>query len=312
MVQMLNNKIASAFIFICLSVFGFSQEELETPNAKDYKEPKQFEKFNKRSAIVSAWQINQLKEGAIIVRLKTNKRLIDELLRQGNKELALEKQLEQYAINKNIFFAYKDNFNFCKVYFMYSNSSDSLLNGSRENIFLDSNLTIDPAIHMNEKFYMIAERDYGYNSSIGFVPEDSARTIVERGNPVREMAVVLKNKYGHQLKAPFPYLVKEKNFMDFQYDFPIKIVPAKDGRAASFIFDVNKTFLQDMKENKSQRLATNANDPTLKMVHIKKQFTYEKLAESFSQLNENLLEYFRRSPAIDERKLMPTIKPYLY
>lgn len=304
MVQMSNRIFSLLFIFVWSVTFSQNEEMLQ--NTKDYKEPKQFEKYSKRSSFVSAWQINKLKDGALVVRLKTNKKLIDELVRQGNTKLALEKELEQYAINKNTVYAYKDVFNFCKVYFMYSNSSDSLLNGIRSHIFLDSTLTINPSIVMNESYYLIAERDYGYNSSIGFVKEDSARVVVEHGNPVRQMAIVLKNKYGHQLKAPFPYLIKEKNFMDIPFDFPISTRPSADGKGVLIDFEVNKTFLQDRKENKNQAVKT------AQTVKIKKQYTYEKISEDVGQLNDNLLEFFRASPQTDERKLNPIIKPYLY
>lgn len=300
-----------ALIFMGLS--AFSQKETDEANYSDYKDPKQFEKFNKRRKTIGAWQINELKKGALVVRLKTNKLLIDNLIKQGNSELARQKELEMYAINKNTIFAYLDNFNFCKIYFMYSSSSDSLLAGQRSGIFLDTTLSVNPAIVMNESFYVLAERDFAYNSSIGFVKEDSAKLVVEKGNPVKEMSVILKNKYGHQLKAPFPYYVKEKNFMDAGFDFPIRISPAANG-GQQISFYVNRTYLQDLKTNSvpNNARSTKASSNGLTTVKVKKQFTYEKLSLYVEELNQNLKDYYQANPSPDPTRISPALKVFLY
>jgi len=301
-------------IFLCCGFAALSQEEENELKAKDYKDPDQFEKFNKRRVTIGAWQVHQLREGALVVRLKTNKLLIDELLKNGNSGLALEKQLEQFAINKNTMFAYRENFNFCKLYFIYSNSSDSLLNGTRQGIFLDTNLTVDPAIVMQETFYLLAERDYAYNSSIGFVVEDSARIIKERGNPVKEMAVIVKNKYGHQLKNPFPYFVKEKNFMDAGYNFPIQVRSGAGG-STSIIFVINRTYLEDIKNNKPEPKNTPIKKESSSFsgtIKLKKQFTYEKLSLEVGELNDNLLNFYNSYPKPDMSKMQGGVKPFLY
>jgi hypothetical protein len=158
---------------------------------------------------------------------------------------------------------------------------------------------------MNEKFYLIAEPDYGYNSSIGFVKEDSARKVVETGNPVREMAVVLKNKYGHQLKGPFPYSVKEKNFMDATYDIPLTV------NGESFEYKVNKTYLADLKaKDKGEKI--NSKTTGNATAKIKKQHTYEKIADAVDQLNDELNRYYRSAPKVEIDKMDATIKPFLY
>jgi hypothetical protein len=307
MVRLLSKVLAFVFLFAGVSVAQNTTNS--TFNTADYKDPEQFEKFRKRKDRVAAWQINQLKEGALVVRLRTQQTLIDELIKKGDTKMALEKRAEQYAINKNTVYAFKDYFNFCKVYFIYSNFSDSLLNGARAGFFLDSNMNIDPTIRMDEKFYLLAERDYGYNSSIGFVPEDSARKVVETGNPVREMAVVLKNKYGHQLKGPFPYQVKEKNFMDAGYDFPITV--KQEGNDAQFDYTVNKTYLADLKQKDKGKAASSAPVAGNSTVKIKKQFTYEKIALAVDQLNDQLNQFYRKNSRSDA-SADPSLKPFLY
>lgn len=304
-------------LFLLLFIFLFnvvsSQNDGTEKNIhgdKDYKDPKQFENFRKKKSIIAAWQINQLKEGAVVVRFKTNKKLIDALRAKGKNELALEKEKEQYAVNVNTYHAYRDKLKFAKVYFILSNHTDSLLNGTRTGIFLDSALKVDPTITMNEKFYLIAERDYGYNSSIGFVKEDSARKVIESGNPVREMAVIFKNKYGHQLKGPFPYCIKEKSFSGGSNTQPIMVMPGYGG-GISISFVVNFTYLADLvaKQNGEKIEPKTFGNSTVK---IKKQHTYEKIAEAVDQMNDELNRFYRNSPKPEISKLNADILPYLY
>lgn len=307
------NKILLTTVLSCLiNITAFSQEKQYGTNTFDYKDPDQFKNFNKRRKVIAVWQINELKEGAIVVRLKNNKLLLDQLKKAGKEDMAERKVLEQYAINKNTMMSYKDFLVFCKVYFIYSNSSDSLLNGARSGIFLDTNLNIDPSIIMQENFYLLAERDYGYNSSIGFVKEDSARTITEKGNAVRQMSVVLKNKYGHQLKSPFPYQIKEKNYLDESgFDFPIGV--SKSDKGTTISYTVDKTYFADIASNPKNRATKMVKETaTLKKVEIQKQYTYEKVGEAIDQLNTELIQFFRQAPGLDKSRLNKDFLPYLY
>src|SRR4051812_12032576 len=105
MAQWLNKRFGFLILFALKMGISFAQMGVETPVYKDYKNPDQFESFRKKRIIVAAWQINTLKEeGALVVKLKTNNILIKELMKSGNKELALEKQLEQFATNRNIMY----------------------------------------------------------------------------------------------------------------------------------------------------------------------------------------------------------------
>jgi hypothetical protein len=312
MEPMLNKLFACLLCLLALTEPATAQEENPYDrNTFDYKDPEQFKNYNKRRKVVAFWQIGELKAGAIVVRLRNNRLLIEELIKAGNKELAKQKIMEQYAMNKNTMMAYLDYLVFCKVYFMYSNSSDSLLNGSRKGIFLDTNLNIDPEIELKERFYLIAERDYAYNSTIGFVKEDSAKFVREGGTAVRMMAAVLKNKFTHQLKAPFPYQVKEKNFMDANLDFPMTVIETEKG--TQLIYTVNKTYFSDLAANPKNRASVTVQEKgNIKVVHVKKQFTYEKIADAVMLLNEELERFYNNSPRISVKRLDPNFKPFLY
>jgi hypothetical protein len=195
------NKLA-VFLLV-LPFLSFAQNAIDPP--ADYKNRDEFKHFNKRRQAVSKWQINQLKSGALLVRLHDSKFLAEQLRKRGQSDLALQKEHEAFAINKLILRAFIRHYTFSKVYFFFSDKSDTLLKGARTGIFLDTNLTVDPSITMSENFYLIAEKDDIYNSSIGFVREDTARFVKETGNAVKEAPIVIKNKYSHQLKEPFPF-----------------------------------------------------------------------------------------------------------
>jgi hypothetical protein len=299
--QLLDKKIVFLFLFILSFVGVNAQQDEKIYRPKDYKDREQFEKFRKRRMIIGAWQINELKQGALVVRLKTNQKLIEALKQQGNVELAAQKSLEQQAINLNTIRAYVYNYTFSKIYFIYSNSSDSLLRGARSNIFLDTNLKVDPKIVMSEKFYLLAERDYVYNSSIGFVPEDSARVQIEQGNSVKEVPIVIKNKYGHQLKGPFPYYVGEK--FDQQKKLGYLVYISINGIMIPFNIGGSST----SRDQKSY----NYNGIELKL-NIPKNFTYQKLAVSVERMNDYLIQFHQSAPAPDLSRIDPGVLPFLY
>ncbi|MES2679391.1 MAG: hypothetical protein V4635_05870 [Bacteroidota bacterium] len=308
-----SNKAACLVIGLVLTAFFVSAQEEGRPNERDYKDKKQFERFNKRRAAIGAWQINQLKEGALVVRLRTNNLLINQLLKEGDTILAREKQIETAGINLNTIKAYTYNYNFSKVYFIYSGSSDSLMNGVRKNIFLDTNLQVDPAIVMNESFYLLAERDQAYNSTIGFVKEDSARLVKEEGYGVKEMAVVVKNKYGHQLKRPFPYVAADRP--DFKggtvYVSLIKInglvIPFNVGGIGKLKAASNSPADKDDK-----RTASFNYEGKRLSVHIPRYLTYERMSVSISNFNEELRIFYRKNVRIGDEKPNAELLPFLY
>jgi len=291
------NRAISIFLFFIFSAQIISSQENSNSKNEDYKDQDQFKNFYKRRKLIGAWQINQLKTGALVVRLKTNKKQIEALNARGQTKQAQDKALETYVINKNTMRAYLNNYNFSKLYFILSSSSDSLLNGARTGIFLDTNLQVDPTIKMAEGFYLIAERDYSYNSSIGFVTQDSANFVKERGNPVREMGVVIKNKYGHQLKAPFPYIIKDKVVTALvPFVLPITVI--------KYVFQL----IEEQQEFKKQH----ANASDVINGNIDKQLSYPNLAIIVSQLNINLREYYQATPPPDLSRVDPEIKKFLY
>ncbi len=304
------SRITSFFIlFLVSTTASFSQKQVNEKESgrnnnysKEYKNKEQFEKFYKRRKTVGAWQINQLKEGALVVKLKTKNLLINSLLKKGDVEGAEQVKLETRATNLSVMRAYSQNYNFSKLYFIYSNSSDSLFNGIRENIFLDSSLTIDPKIKMLEKFYLIAETDNLYNSSIGFVREDTAKYIREEGSQtMTDLPIVIKNKFGHQLKRPFPFsagvrLIPEKAI----YETVIVV----DGIDIPFNIGDGKRLLRD-------KIYYTINHKPVAL-YIQRQFTFSMFSVSVDNLNQNLFDFLRSNPKHELENISPEMKPFLY
>lgn len=294
MAQWLNKLFIIAFS-VCPFVAATAQSVAEATN-KDYKDPKSHEKFRKRRMAVSAWQVNQLKDGALVVRLKTSAHLINGLKKRGEEVQAEKARLEQMAINRNFQRAFLDKYSFSKVYFIYSHSSDSLLQGVRSGYFLDTNLRIDPSIRLNENFYLLAETDYIYNSSIGFVPQDSAVHVVEQGNPSSsEAPIVVKNKYGHQLKDPFPY--SETRYV---YAKPAQVVHVGlEGRQVPV--NVRGFFADDGVRDDNRTGDGVAYDIQGRKVElsIPRAYTYEALSQVVNNFNGSLNEFYRRSATLE-------------
>ncbi|MEO6303570.1 MAG: hypothetical protein ABIP51_10380 [Bacteroidia bacterium] len=309
MAQLLNKKIIFLLSFLTAVFFMAAQEGNDYQNSNDYKDPKQFEKFRKRRVLISAWQINQLKEnGALVVKLKTSQKQINALNQVGKTQEATEKKTERFINNKNIMMGYLDNFKFCKIYFIYSNSNDSLLNGARSGIFLDTNLKINPAIVMNEKFYLVAEEDFAYNSSIGFVKEDSAKFVSEHGNPTGGMYdIVIKNKFGHQLKHPFPYTgyfgkisLANVGSVPMYYKYEENIIT----------YTVDKTQLEDMRQTEGKKFKP---QPTgYKTFMLKGVDLYEYVKFGVTRLNDSFDQFYQSHPKPDDSKISPDIKKLLY
>src|SRR5258708_1059065 len=132
MVRWLNKIVFFFFLFVFQNLI--SQIEKNVYNNNNYKDKKQFEKFQKRKKIIGGRKINKLKNGELVVKLKTNKNLNNELVKAVNTDLAEKKKLETFFMNKNIMMAFKDHFTFCKLYFIF-NTKNKIQFAKRKMVF---------------------------------------------------------------------------------------------------------------------------------------------------------------------------------
>lgn len=204
MVQKLSRFILSCFILLTTSLFA-QDEGVKTPVYKDYKSDSSFTNFSTLRFKAAYAQINLLKKGALLIRLKTNQRTITQLKKAGNIDLATNLEKETELTNKIMMSAYIKEFTFCPVYFFYSESSDSIRKNNLSGIFVDSTLQINSSIICNASFFLVADEGALYNSSLGIMPESMAKNATEKGSYTRDASIIIKNKYFIQLNKPFPY-----------------------------------------------------------------------------------------------------------
>ncbi|MCH2021616.1 MAG: hypothetical protein MK207_03975 [Saprospiraceae bacterium] len=144
--------------------------------------------------------IKELKEGAIVVRLKTNHRKI-QLLEKTLKSNGLNKNQRKRhqaildgtiavrdAFNNAIADMFLDSFSFCPVYLMYDTCSNALKSGQKEGIFLNKDKTADSSIELNEPHVFLVN----YKKSSGEFPFD----------------VLRMQKLNDRLEDPFPYFIQ--------------------------------------------------------------------------------------------------------
>lgn len=105
---------------------------------------------------IAAQQIKSLKDGALIVRLKTNERSIEAYKKNGMTELANKLIAENTARNQKLLDAFRQFYDFSALYFIEAKNTAALLAG-KQNIFLNDSLRIDTAIHLLIKNIFIVE-----------------------------------------------------------------------------------------------------------------------------------------------------------
>jgi hypothetical protein len=102
-------------------------------------------------------QINILKKNVLLVRLRSYKRQI--MLAEKNNNTKLKNKIierRDYE-NKSIINAFREEFDFCPVYFFYNTDTKKILNGEYKNVFINTNLQKDSSIHFSSKEFLITE-----------------------------------------------------------------------------------------------------------------------------------------------------------
>lgn len=211
------NKILIVLWLLIISATGISQETLTK---------KKKTSFRRQLKISTKVHINQLKEGALLVRLQTKKNGINALRKIGKNIQADELEKKQADYNLNIINAFKTNFNFCPTYFFLSDYSTNI-SGRQFNkvIFLNDSLLADTTIKFENKNFLTAE--------FGTIEQDTAKYFsyhsIESDPNINWSVKKVSNYYGGpdmgfealiirndkfiQLRHPFPYFVRTHNKM---------------------------------------------------------------------------------------------------
>ncbi|MCX6258988.1 MAG: outer membrane beta-barrel protein [Bacteroidia bacterium] len=187
--------------------------------------PLDFKKVSHRKLIKlkSKSQIEALKNGLLLVRLKTFENKINALMEAGYTEDAAKVKTKQETENKKIVSAFRNYFNFCNVYFFFSNNTIEIKNRKFNNVFLNDSLVIDKTMTIDTtKSIFIAEfgnkepdtTTYYYQFyKYEFIPDGNwSVKKVKRYytySPYSDFyALIIRDGNFVQLKKPFPFYVR--------------------------------------------------------------------------------------------------------
>ena len=141
---------------------------------------------------VTGYQVEGLKDGILLVRLKTNAGKIEKLREVGESEQAeaLEKELQEE--NRRIQQAFNRYFDFCPVYFFTSDNSAQVKEGHFAQVLLDasSSLVSQPGL-----------------DTVPFLVAEFGRTQEVSGNAGIPALIVMDSTFT-QLPLPFPSTVR--------------------------------------------------------------------------------------------------------
>ena len=144
--------------------------------------------------------LNNLKNGFLLVRLRTSENAIKSLEKAGNQTMANTVKVQQQKNNLRLKAAFRENFTYCPVYFFYSSDSDKLLRGETKGILLNENLEKDSSLTFPQKPFLVAE--------LTDVQPSNADRIGGASGENTFRALVLRDNQLQQLKRPFPFFVK--------------------------------------------------------------------------------------------------------
>jgi len=213
LLQIINYNLRLILCLLIISSFAFGQEN---------RISKKKISFRKKLRATTKTQINTLKNGALLVCLKTRKPNIEALRKVGRHAQADKLENKQMLLNKNIMLAFKAKFSFCPTYFFFSDYLIYVKEGNFEQVvFLKENLKPDSSIKFVYQSYMVAE--------FGKIQQDTAKYISHYTyEPDKHFSLTqVKHYYGGpnmgfdaliissdkliQLRRPFPYYVRTRD-----------------------------------------------------------------------------------------------------
>jgi len=151
---------------------------------------------------VATTTIDKFQNGMLLVKLKTSENKISRYKKMGNMEKANQAIEEQQTLNANIISSFKNNFDFCPVYFFHSNDIANIKNNDFEgSIFqtIGEDLESPPPA---DTYYLIGELDYAYQDEL--VGKSGGETVKVAGTG-GVTALVIRDKKDFQVPEPFPY-----------------------------------------------------------------------------------------------------------
>ena len=204
----MNYKLIVSGVCVFISSWMYAQSE-----------SKKEKNFHKTLYATTTMQINQLKNGALLVRLKTNALALEALRKSGKEQQANALERNQAEINRNILEAFQGKFKFCSVYFFFSNYSEAVKNKTFDRVvFLNDNLQPDSTIKFTKGTFLVA--DFGvieqdtarYAENTLIIPDDNFSVKQSKtyygGPSFGYEGLIIRSDALVQLRHPFPYFVR--------------------------------------------------------------------------------------------------------
>ena len=160
-------------------------------------------------------QIVQMKQSIILVRLSDKAPVIKALEEKGMEQRAKAVKAKQDAINKEIMLSFS-KFDFCQVYFFYSNDSEFLKNRnfSKVQLYEAPNL-LAKGVKLDTNFFVA---DYGMLTNEKELKNETAQKEKSgvtkqkkyKGSDVNTSikCMYLRDHNFNQLESPFPFYVR--------------------------------------------------------------------------------------------------------
>ncbi|HLP52470.1 MAG TPA: hypothetical protein VK154_16395 [Chitinophagales bacterium] len=218
----------------------------------------------------ASYTLRALKNGAIIVRLKTSPKSVAAYRQAGRNDIADRIEADRFKQNQRMYEAFERNFFFCPVYFIYAHETQAFLDGKKY-LFLNRDLVRDSTIEFAygdnfvfceygsvESFSKFDDYSHPVAGPVNTVNldklNDKAMDKTPAGtstSPATHSGIIMLDKELHQLHRPFPFV--EGVYLD-KFDAPVRTLDHDINRAYGRLV-VNRDFKEKIKEEKKRMKA---------------------------------------------------------
>ena len=200
-------------VLMVLGLTAFSQSE---------KKAKRSELKKKKTEYTQA-KIHELKNTALLVRLRGYKKQIAAFEEQGNASMVKLMKSKRDELNKSIVDAFASEFDFCPVYFFYNYDTQKIKDKDFENVFVNKNLKIDSSIEIKFENFLIGEIGYAFHELDTITNIDVHPNSKIESNKRDEGNRVAMNLPVHSTSTDFVnygFHIRNQEFLIIQKPFP--------------------------------------------------------------------------------------------
>lgn len=229
------------FVLLFLNLTGIAQSSDSTSVKSPLSDKEVIKPTNRTVAIM---QINALKNGALVVRLKTNDKSIEAYRNNGRNDIADRMEAERLVQNQKIVTAFKSSFDFCPVYFMYSRNTANLLKGE-QGLFLNDTLGVDTTIRLKQTYFLFAEYGTVTSNQPGDAYHYSGVNKTEPStNAMSTSTIFVSDTTLMQLAEPFPF------YQVVYLDNYVKAIDKMNRAFYKFFYNAGSTLQEEKKKHK--------------------------------------------------------------